>query len=428
MLLLHISDIHFRYPECQGDLDPELPYREHLINHASQRVAVLGDVGAILVTGDIAFCGLPEEYDVAKEWLERLAHKVGCTEGRIYVVPGNHDVNRNVFNDELLVRQSVAAIFAEPDVRRRERALLDAFNDEAVGKLLFKPIKAYNQFAAAYDCQLSRKRPFWTEGLPIGPKAAVSLRGMTSTFLSGLNGDDNEGELFLGAMQAGLPPKDGVVHLAMAHHPPNWMSDNSEIRRRLQGEPAILLFGHEHEQWLTRDVDGSMLVRAGSVQPERYELGWQPAYNFIDLAVQEKPGGWKVRARIWQYHWQQGPNMFVAQKHRNQNDYADHVIALHGEWTPPDEPAAATAAKPADAPEQIPTVEENALSGPDTRDLIYRFWKLRRSRRKELMVALGVLDADERITDEPTQYRTAMVLLAQQGRLTELETAIHAKE
>ena len=68
------------------------------------------------------------------------------------------------------------------------------------------------------------------------------------------------------------------------------------------------------------------------------------------------------------------------------------------------------------------------MSGPDTRDLIYRFWKLRRSKRKELMVTLGVLDADERITDEPTQYRTAMVLLAQQGRLTELEIAIQAKK
>ena len=428
MLLLHISDIHFRHPDCHGSLDPELPYREHLIRHAAERAGDLGDVQAILVTGDIAFCGIEEEYDAARAWLDRLAQKAGCKPGRIYVVPGNHDVNRAVFIAERVVKSTVGAIHAEAGDREREKALCDTLRDPASSELLFRPIEAYNAFAAGYDCQVSPDRPFWTDVIPISDKAALSLRGMTSTFLSGLNWDDVKGDLYLGAMQAGLPPQDGVVHLVLVHHPPSWMSDSKEVNRRLLGEPAIVLFGHEHERWLTRDVDGPMLVRAGSVNPERYGSGWDPAYNLMHLSVGETTGGRFVKIRTWQYHWQDGPNMFVAVQSRIGNDYSDHVIALHGDWTPPEKPTAAAPVPTDEGGDAEPAAEENPLSGPDTRSLIYRFWKLRRTKRRQVMIALGAIGVDEAIANEPTRYRAAMVAIARDGRIAELEAAIEAHE
>jgi hypothetical protein len=41
-------------------------------------VAKLGSVGAILVGGDIAFKGAPEEYDTAMVWIRQLAAVAGC--------------------------------------------------------------------------------------------------------------------------------------------------------------------------------------------------------------------------------------------------------------------------------------------------------------------------------------------------------------
>ena len=58
MLLLHISDIHFRTPDCLNpDLDPEKPIRTMMVRDARNRRQILGDVDAILVGGDIAFKG-----------------------------------------------------------------------------------------------------------------------------------------------------------------------------------------------------------------------------------------------------------------------------------------------------------------------------------------------------------------------------------
>ena len=78
MLLLHISDIHFRHPLCASDMDPDRSYRTRLIQDAHDRANELGPVDAILVTGDIAFCGAPEEYTAALGWLSELAAACGC--------------------------------------------------------------------------------------------------------------------------------------------------------------------------------------------------------------------------------------------------------------------------------------------------------------------------------------------------------------
>src|ERR1700693_1176664 len=110
MLLLHISDIHFRHPLCASDMDPDRSYRTRLIQDAHDRANELGPVDAILVTGDIAFCVAPEEYTDALGWLIELAAACGCRLERIFVVPGNHDVDRNIIRSNASVRNVQLAI------------------------------------------------------------------------------------------------------------------------------------------------------------------------------------------------------------------------------------------------------------------------------------------------------------------------------
>ena len=93
MLLLHISDIHFRHPHCNTGMDPDQPYRTRLIQDAGDLRQRFGTVDAILVGGDIAFRGAPEEYSAALEWLKELSVRCGCALERIFVIPGNHDVD-----------------------------------------------------------------------------------------------------------------------------------------------------------------------------------------------------------------------------------------------------------------------------------------------------------------------------------------------
>jgi hypothetical protein len=84
MNLLHISDIHFRSPDClDPDRDPDRPYRTKLIQDVRAQVAELGPVGATLVGGDIAFKGSTDEYETALIWIRELAAVAGCPLERI---------------------------------------------------------------------------------------------------------------------------------------------------------------------------------------------------------------------------------------------------------------------------------------------------------------------------------------------------------
>ncbi len=97
MLLLHVSDIHFRAPDClDPNLDPDRPYRTILIRDVRARVAELGPVGAILIGGDVAFMGASEEYQTATVWIRELAAVASCPMERVFVIPGNHDVDQAI--------------------------------------------------------------------------------------------------------------------------------------------------------------------------------------------------------------------------------------------------------------------------------------------------------------------------------------------
>ena len=84
MRILHLSDIHFRAPEClDPDHDRDKPYRTRLERHLTGRVAAMGPIDAIMVGGDIAFQADPREYEVARSWLLDLAAKCGCDSASI---------------------------------------------------------------------------------------------------------------------------------------------------------------------------------------------------------------------------------------------------------------------------------------------------------------------------------------------------------
>ncbi|ODP37044.1 hypothetical protein [Sphingomonas turrisvirgatae] len=64
MLILHVSDIHFRAPQClKPETDPDVPIRTRMMQDLEAQVAKLGKVGAILIGGDVAFKAAPEEYE-----------------------------------------------------------------------------------------------------------------------------------------------------------------------------------------------------------------------------------------------------------------------------------------------------------------------------------------------------------------------------
>src|SRR5690606_14519010 len=134
-------------PRClHPTMDPDRPAREAL---ESDVRALLNDlqarVDAVVITGDIAFEADSEEYQVAGEWLDKIAQLVGCPQANVFTVPGNHDVDRNVVK-QVLVKAVRTPIQMEEPKRKSDR-LLEVMNDESAGEALMRPLQSYNQFA-----------------------------------------------------------------------------------------------------------------------------------------------------------------------------------------------------------------------------------------------------------------------------------------
>ena len=111
MLMLHISDIHFKSPDClKESQDPDHPIRTRMMRDLNAQLASLGEVGAILIGGDIAFKAAPDEYQAARAWIEQLCENSGCPKERVFVVPGNHDVDRGLIGNSVQIQNVQHAI------------------------------------------------------------------------------------------------------------------------------------------------------------------------------------------------------------------------------------------------------------------------------------------------------------------------------
>lgn len=110
--LVHLSDIHFTASK-EGLARRNRSLRHDLLNDLKKVKSTLGSAQAVLVTGDIAFTGHPDEYAVARSWLDEVCDACGVPKSAVLCVPGNHDVNR-----ELWVRPIVTLGSASADAHR----------------------------------------------------------------------------------------------------------------------------------------------------------------------------------------------------------------------------------------------------------------------------------------------------------------------
>ena len=401
------------------------------------RVDVLGNIDVILISGDIANKGAAPEYIEAREWIKDLARVARCPLERVYVVPGNHDVDRNVARNNSLVR-GAQKLIADATLPEREYELKQILEQEASGLALLEPLHNYNEFASHFNCQVyAPERLFWTQTLPIENGVQLRIYGLTSTVLSGRPGiEDSRNSLYLSPLQTVLDPEDDIVNLVLCHHPPDWFSDHAEADECITSRAAIQLFGHTHRQRLLRE-DGYIRFSAGAVNPARNELGFQPGYNLIDLRVVGKGDERKLDIKAYLLHWQSNPEMFrlAETKPPHSKNYFPHQIAIPGyegnahvdaaiPACSPEVPPAAGELVPAESEADI----EVSMSEPHTRNLIYRFWELDVDERLAIAKKLGLLtDADNDLA-EPAKYGRALRRAAENNQLAELAEEIERKE
>jgi predicted phosphodiesterase len=432
MRLLHLSDIHFKEPDClTPPTDPERPYRTLLKNDLLE-MCVEKTVDAILVSGDIAYKGHPKEFAAADAWLKGLAAATDCRPDRIYVVPGNHDVDRGVCRSSTAISDAQAAIANAPSATR-EAVLRSRLKDPNSGPALFKSLEAYNAFASPLGCFVSPDLPYWRYDLDELGGVTLRLHGLTSTLISGLSDrDDRPGRLYLSPLQTALDREIDVLNLVMSHHPPRWFLDEQEVDDAVNNRASLQFFGHEHRQRCT-PTDDYMRFSAGAVNPERSEPDWRPGYNVIDIQVLGTGKDRLVQVQAHVRQLQKSPERFIALKTKQGDDIWARDIRFPGksaralrsvEVQYPQEAAAAPAEVAVAQP--IATPGEVAMSKSQSKELLFRLWSLDDSQKRGIMFKLNLINQEDLALSDYELYDRGVRRAAKQGLLEELASEVDA--
>jgi len=242
-IFVHLSDIHFT--QSSGSVhDIDQGVRREVLRDVTALTRRLGAAAGVLITGDIGFSGKKTEYQQAADWLRQVCQAVGCEEQHVSVVPGNHDIDRSISGGVItkLLHERIRSLKG-PAI---DSALRTYFSDAQSAGALLAPLAEYNVFAQPYGCDISAEEPFWQRELRLACGTTIRLRGLCSAFVS--NEADGRGNMILGTAYATVPREDGVLHLTLCHHPPEWLSDQDPIEDLLKSRVHIQLFGHKHAQ------------------------------------------------------------------------------------------------------------------------------------------------------------------------------------
>ena len=140
---LHLSDWH----QKGKDFDRKVVLRA-LIKDIKERKEISSDlekIDFVIFSGDVAFRGKPEEYQAAKEqFFQPLLEACGLGPKQLFIVPGNHDLDRDKFK---LLPSGL------PKTLSTEKEVQDWLTDDGNRSLVLKPFEEFASFVREYPEQ-----------------------------------------------------------------------------------------------------------------------------------------------------------------------------------------------------------------------------------------------------------------------------------
>ncbi|WP_258090109.1 metallophosphoesterase [Serratia liquefaciens] len=422
MLILHLSDIHFRRSEVSTAQDPNVHLRNELVRDVENQCAMLGPPDVIIISGDIAFAGDPDEFNFATQWLATLCDVCGCSMASVFVVPGNHDVVRSLA-DRYYVQLAHKAIKAANDPSAE---IAIQMSHPETQRMLYESLDNYNQFALQFFCDLlPPERTRATRDLTLNDGSTLRLWGLNSAFLS--SGYDQEGDLFVDPASMQIMRTDGVVNLVVTHHHLSWLRQRREFEDHLNDVAPIQIFGHVHMNRIDINRDYVRLT-ASAANPDRREAGWEPGYNLIELSVEGGHENRRLHVKAHVRVWQTAPGGFQAKMDRKSPVFEQYIRL--DRWSLP---TAATANKDgAINTKPIPVVAEMPTDEGDTmntlRDLGLRFYKLSFSKKSEIAGRLELLEEEDMRLPDYERFRRVFIRAHERGKLEALADAVTKAE
>ena len=326
--ILHISDLHER-----GKREDAAWRRWRVLGEGWDanlvKIVEDGPIDLVCFTGDAANFGLEEEFRTATPFFTALLERLHLDKDRLFVVPGNHDVQRK----------------AEPEVWRQfrdasmkndaDRAALSkwmsgtgpppaGFEDGWQEKVLARQ-SAYREWTRA-DWGLTRPdldastSPHGRLGYRVStslPRFDFPLHvvGLDTAWQCGA--DDDATRLWLTEDQAGRlltnergRPLDGL-RVVLIHHPFEAMADGAHCQQLVRERADLVLRGHVHDEELdtwSQTNGGARQLASGCLYEGSKGDVWRNGCHVATLALDERGRLLEVQLRFRTFsprggHW-----------------------------------------------------------------------------------------------------------------------------
>lgn len=255
---------------------------------------------ALFFTGDAAFgtdAGerLVDQYARFGEFLDKAREifSPSISKEQVFIVPGNHDIDRNEVLDtdtEWLRRPERTA---EEIIRHLSKPTKECIH-------WMKRLASYQDFIRNYGLHhLSpdESRLIWSHKFDCRGHT-VGIVGLNSAWSCATNKEKAKlwmgGKWQIGEMVRQLGKVD--FSIALVHHPANWLveEEDPQVGRQLLRDFNLVLHGHEHADFVRQESDGTIQVSAGA----SYDRSDRPkGYSFGKINL--KGTGGELWPRVW---------------------------------------------------------------------------------------------------------------------------------
>ena len=311
---LHISDLHLHPP----DYGAHIVLKNLLRDVEEQMNSQSLKPDFIVVTGDTAHTGKARQYERAEGFLEKLRVLTGLSKSRLFIVPGNHDIDWVLIDDAFAAACSKALVSKD--------AVDEMLDKPGELRRILKKFRHYKRFVNTYLANSAGNplRPcdynhlYFTETMNLA-NLPVSILGLNSAWMSAYKWKPKKKKkdavdrhnLLLGRRQlrdalAEVEPrvKKDEPHLVIAimHHPTEWLKDGidrEEVEALLEERCAFVLRGHLHDnkvvQFQTPGGEAVTITAGASFKTRGGKLDYN-GYNFVRLDLDKGEGTIYLRA------------------------------------------------------------------------------------------------------------------------------------
>jgi predicted MPP superfamily phosphohydrolase len=308
---LHLSDIHFGhgsdpYQADQKDLTTYIP-------SDVTEVLASGEVPApvaILLTGDVGTTGgaMPgsgdKEYPAAEDFIAKLEEAL-TSKLTVFVVPGNHDVQRTPPTDK-----NAFDLLKELRDPKQTTSLDKAIKDADNAKILKDRFTDYTEFCKRIASPIGLGADgLWVKKQNVGKTLDLHLIGLNTALLS--NDDFDNGVLNLPhatTTEAFQNIQKSDLVFVLTHHPTDWLNprDLVHLTQKIRRSRSVHFHGHIHAPEIKQTIYGTgesvITVAAGAVHADEFESKTGTPHTYSFGALVELDDG-SVVIRIWPRRW-----------------------------------------------------------------------------------------------------------------------------